>query len=220
MNPEPSFPDPTPSSQRAVYPSRWKEFIATTKRNNRSTMTDANRFAARYRIATGFTSASFDGVAQDTAEGFSVLLKVMLAANAMEAVITLQRRKLHDFRIADESLAKDMRKHAGALLDLLLTSAGEQHKPRLQAIKSDESNDVWIIARSVRNTLAHGILTSNGAGVTRSKRQRALHERLATAVLRAADEHFSDWFEALELGLTSNQPMGPISIKGQKGQKR
>jgi hypothetical protein len=118
----------------------------------------------------------------------------------MEAMITLRGLKLHAVEIIDECLASDLRKQAPMLLDLLLECADKPHRPRLRAVKECESNDLWIISRAVRNTLAHGVLTSNGAGVTRSKRQRHLQERLAAAVLRAADEQFSQWFAAMGAG--------------------
>jgi hypothetical protein len=194
----------TSAPQGAAYPSQWKDFIAATKGREFSNAAAASRFSARYRIATGFRSASFDGIAKETAGGFSVLLKVMLAANAMEAMITLRGLKLHAVEIIDECLASDLRKQAPILLDLLLECADKTHRPRLRAVKECESNDLWIIARAVRNTLAHGVLTSNGAGVTRSKRQRDLQERLAAAVLRAADDQFSQWFAAM--GASSAPP--------------
>lgn len=191
--------------QGAAYPSQWKDFIAATKDREFSNAAAASRFAARYRIATGFRSASFDGIAKETAEGFSVLLKVMLAANAMEAMITLQGLQLHAVEIIDECLASDLRKQAPMLLDLLLECAKKTHRPRLRAVKEGESNDVWMIARAIRNTLAHGVLTSNGAGVTRSKRQRHFQERLAAAVLRAADEQFTMWFGVVQPVFAANQ---------------
>ena len=186
--------------QSAAYPSQWKDFIAATKGGEFSNAAAASRFAARYRIATGFRSAAFDGIAQNTAEGFSVLLKVMLSANAMEALITLQGLKAHDVQVIDVSLADDFRTHSAALFALLVEGSDKSHKTRLQSVIERKSDDLWIIARVVRNKMAHGVLTSGGAGVTRSKRQRDVQERLADAVLRSADARFSAWCAALGSG--------------------
>lgn len=50
--------------QGAAYPSQWKDFIAATKDREFSNAAAASRFAARYRIATGFRSTSFEGIAK------------------------------------------------------------------------------------------------------------------------------------------------------------
>ena len=47
--------------QGAAYPSQWKDFIAATKDREFSNAAAASRFAARYRIATGCRSTSFEG---------------------------------------------------------------------------------------------------------------------------------------------------------------
>ena len=200
----------------AAYPSQWKEFIAATKGREFSNAAAASRFAARYRIATGFSAASFEGIAKDTAEGFSVLLKVLLAVNAMEAVIKLQGIELHAVQLIDEPLAHDLRTHSAALFGVLLEGADKRYGSRLQAVIDCESDDLWVIARTVRNTLAHGVLTSGGAGVTRSKRKRQLQERLADAVLRSADEQFTKWFGSVQPALAANQLAHSVSKRSQK----
>ena len=144
----------------------------------------------------------------------SVVTMRMTAESETHARALITSRDL--VSIIDEPLAHDLRTHSAALFGVLLEGADKRYGSRLQAVIDRESDDLWVIARAVRNTLAHGVLTSGGAGVTRSKRQRQLQERLADAVLRSADEQFTKWFGVVQPALAANQLAHSVPTRGQK----
>ena len=72
------------------YPDGWATFDAHVRERGpsafgfRTTATKVNRFAARYRAAKCFRKASFDVLAAETAQGYSMLCKLLLAYSAFE----------------------------------------------------------------------------------------------------------------------------------------
>jgi hypothetical protein len=187
-------------TDQRVYPRHWKHFNSLVAARRVGGAAEANRFAARYRIAACFVGATFHGVSRSTADGFSALLRVTLAANALEASMGLLGKVSHQAEITDPETAGRIRACSGELLTTLIehTSAqkqGGRPAERLRALRDGDSDELGCLARAIRNTLAHGILTSEGAGATRSKRVRELLGRLADLVLEQADLQFEEYVQ-------------------------
>jgi hypothetical protein len=161
-----------------------------------------NRFAARYRAAK-----LFDGIqhtpnaTEEWRRGFSALLNVFLAYTAAESLLTGYRLYKMPFEISltDDSLAEELRGNK-KLIKLLIAETGKvkigkKLKEHLQKFENEKSNDVGRVAKAIRNLVAHGTLTVDGANVDSLERSNCLL-KLAEAVLELSNREFSEFCKA------------------------
>ena len=169
------------------YPKNWKRFSTIADRYSDEQRQNANRFAARFRLAKGFQEAIFEKISRDTQHGFSCLLAVTLAANAVEACAKTFHKKPWQIGMENEVLADELRLHFPDFLDLLIGEARGALKSKLIRFKSGDSDDVCCVLIAIRNGFAHGVLTSHAANLTRSKKNVARLMRLRDAGLEACE---------------------------------
>lgn len=179
------------------YPAGWREWRRLVADGEYEDDKALNRFAARFRMASGMRSVAYPGMGRVTAEGYSVALRVALAYTALEA----WEKAMHlgkQTAVDDEELAGDFRSAGLARLrEHLLAASRPGLRSRVALVAGkDEVIDVRPVAEALRNVVFHGDFTPGGAGLTRSAVARAWTRRLSQAVLVTVEADFEAWVEA------------------------
>ena len=132
---------------------------------------DVNRFAARYRAAKAFVSTEFDGLSATTSEGYSALIKLLLAYSAFEHLLrcigiklSLTNKLLSDEE-RDKALGR-LRVLGGnfEFFSTLRTHLDDRRFTRQidEFLAGGQCNIIYLAA-GVRHAFAHGQLTASPA---------------------------------------------------------
>lgn len=136
------------------------------------TLSQLNRFAARYRAAKCFSGVTFDELTRTTSDGYSALVHLLLTYSAFEHFLRCIGLEL---RNSNALLSQDERDRALGKLRSLTGSddffrALRQHlEPRYQRhvdiFRSQGACNPLYLAAAVRHAFAHGHLAASPQGV-------------------------------------------------------
>lgn len=182
-----------------VSPTSWSAFHASAARSTHKPHQSLYVFGAQYRIARTLRLVVEGHSSANTVEAYHVILRVGLACAALE---TLKRglELRRPIPITDDSLATAFRSHQQTrLFDALLEHREiyETHKTKLLDFLAGKHDDLQPIAYTLRNLAFHGAATGNLLSLNKSATRRKLINQLADTALDTADEHFSNYVEAL-----------------------
>ncbi|AMA09846.1 hypothetical protein [Picosynechococcus sp. PCC 73109] len=188
------------------FPSQWKQFCEWNKINNKNipdyiNLSEINRFAARYRLASGFKGLDVEGFRQEsTVNGYSATFKVFLAYTALEQLHKATRsnpQHLHErFGESQPILAAKLRDFSNILNFLREQLASEKLKKELQNF-IDEKHDVCLyVATGLRHAFSHGFMSVH-ANNTTPQQTIEFCEVLSTMLLELANREFSEITDSL-----------------------
>lgn len=155
-----------------------------------------NRFTYRYRIARAFVGINAPDIGERTVRGYAVGMKLLLAYSAFDEIRTVRNSipkikptKGSYTKIIHKALADKLRENE-KLKELLKISTAVNNKNLVEQVDlffENENDDVMCIATGLRNTFAHGVFTTAGAGLTTKRKQKIIDE-LANVVLDMTDD--------------------------------
>lgn len=177
-------------------PVDWRRYLSAVQSGRIHPSTNLNRFAARYRTTNSLRNVIFEGISDATSAGYSTAFKLALSYSTLEALEKSIDRTLGKTEIINESIAQDMRRYGDPLFTLL---SSEIESKKLQKSLQDfiigNSNDLRVIAQSVRHLTFHGSLTPYAAGLTKSKRFRTVLDSTSEEVLSNVNRRFHEWLD-------------------------
>lgn len=128
---------------------------------------DINRFGARYRAAKCFRQVEFEGVTQDTADGYSALCHILLAYSAFEHLlkcIGVRKMDTQQLLTRDERDRVQSRVRAlngqRELFTVLHSFVDKPHKAEIEKHISGNRCNPFYLASSIRHSFAHGLLSA------------------------------------------------------------
>lgn len=165
---------------------------------------DVNRFAARYRAARSFRRVEFDGLTNDTSEGYSALCHFLLTYSAFEYFrisIGIEQRNTLTLLEGDESdrILAHVRGLNGArdLFAFVRRFADPPYQRQIDAYLAGRTCNPMYLAGAIRHTFAHGILTATPATVP-SQTVATVSKFLSRVLFRVMDRHFVRRMDAFE----------------------
>lgn len=176
------------------YPAGWREWRRLVADGEYEDDRALNRFAARFRMASGMRAVTYPSMGRATAEGYSVALRVALAYTALEAWEKAMGRGKQTV-VEDADLAGDFRGPGLTRLRAHLVAASRSGLRGRVAlvIEADDITDVRPVAEALRNVVFHGDFTPGGAGLARSGAARTWTRRLSDSVLDTVEADFAAW---------------------------
>ena len=189
-------------------PSYWKVFCQWQRDNTVAlpehiSLSELNRFAARYRLARAFNGIDADGYADDTVDAYGALLKVFLAYSALEqfhkAVPARPKQHLSE-RWADwaTSPAASLRESDAIIQFLIKTVRNERLRDKLIAFQHGKHSNVLIVATALRHAVAHGFMSVHPEG-TSPKVSKIFCQQMSRMLLSISDRAFIDLLESLSI---------------------
>ncbi len=191
-------------------PSYWKVFCQWRRDNEpldlpeNISLSELNRFAARYRLARAFNGVDADGYASDTIEAYGAVLKVFLAYSALEqfhkAVKPAKSKQHLSERWADwaTSPADSLRGSDAIIQFLIKTVSHESLKNKLIAFQQGKHDNVLIVATALRHAVAHGFMSVHPEG-TSARVSKIFCQQLSRMLLSISDRSFVDLLESLSI---------------------
>jgi len=180
------------------YPDRWKEYVASLKKEGKEPAQEWAIFAARYRVAGNYCSASFFSLSEKTAKGYSEAIRLLLAYSAFEAACNASGRKPNECPVPSEEgfpkearilLQKAFNKTPEAEFPLRHALNPERLAGKIDAFLEGKEHNLQPIASALRHLFAHGIWTPHGADALSKTSCDAL-DVLSQSLLWAADRLF------------------------------
>ena len=164
-------------------------------------------------MASRFTGATFDGIAEESQMGYSAGLSVALAYSALESFekATVDDANMRRMSIADDNLSANLRSHRCArFINTLREESTSKHlQHRIETWFRDEDNgDVRPVVEATRHLVFHGVFTPYGSGATGSKFVREIFKGMKESTLSTASQAFIEW--------TRMHPTSP-AMKGSEG---
>ena len=170
---------------------------------------DTNRFGARYRAAKCFRRVEFEGLTQDTADGYSALCHILLTYSAFEHLlkcIGVRKVDTHQLLSRDERDRVQSRVRAlngqRELFSVLHSFVDKPHKAEIEKHTSGNRCNPFYLASSIRHSFAHGLLSATP--VRAPQRSVATVSRYFTGMLaHVMDREFAKRMSDFEAGLPS-----------------
>jgi hypothetical protein len=180
-------------------PKSWHKFVSAVDTGRISANSGLSRFAARYKVAYAFKAVEFDKLNAKTADAYFIAFKLSLAYSALESLEKCEVLKSKRIRIENTGIASQFRSEEGTyLLNFLrLETTNKKLLKNLSDFRNGESNDLRVIAESVRHLTFHGVLTANGAGIAKSVKLQKNLTQLIEEVFAQINIEFSNWVEEL-----------------------
>jgi len=186
--------------------SPWNRYFQATKteklRLSDQHRTLFSRAQARLRVARAFQNVTLQGVGSLTERGYTTGIAIFLAYSAVEALATAIGEKPHIWTHDDAGLAKRLR--------MILNGLNLSHPDRqegiswlvenntllgkLQHFQVGQSNNVFLIAQSLRHMVAHGSFTTHGLNMF-TKRECDAVEELRQLIFRFCDQRLHQWLD-------------------------
>ena len=191
-------------------PSYWKVFCQWCRDNEplnlpeNISLSELNRFAARYRLARAFNGIDADGYAKDTMDAYSAVLKVFLAYSALEqfhkAVKPTKPRQHLSERWADcaVSPAVSLRESEAIIQFLIKTVSHNKLKEQLIAFQQGKHDNVLIVATALRHAVAHGFMSVHPEG-TSARVSKIFCQQLSRLLLSISNQSFVDLLKSLSV---------------------
>lgn len=191
-------------------PSYWKVFCQWQRDHEpvalpeHISLSELNRFAARYRLARAFNGIDADGYADDTVDAYGAVLKVFLAYSALEqfhkAVEPANPRQHLSERWASwaTSPAVSLRESDAIIQFLIKTVSNERLKEKLIAFQRGKHDNVLIVATALRHAVAHGFMSVHPEG-TSARVSKVFCQQMSRLLLSISDRAFVDLLEFLSV---------------------
>ncbi|MEB3225223.1 MAG: hypothetical protein VKJ86_05400 [Synechococcus sp.] len=188
------------------FPSQWKQFCEWNKINNKNipdyiNLSEINRFAARYRLASGFKGLDVEDFRQElTVNGYSATFKVFLAYTALEqlhkATKTENQKFNNRFEEAQPVLASKLRETPKILIFLSEQLESPKLRAKLQDFIDKKHDFCLCVATGLRHAFSHGFMIVH-ANNTTPQQTIKFCEMLSTMLLELADREFSEITDSL-----------------------
>lgn len=147
----------------AKHPKHWDRY-QVLQRCSESDNLDGNdftKFAARYRIADGFSLLRFRGIPQWTANVYSAGFRIFLSYSALEACCKATGKAHANICIFDPLLANELRSITQKAFSMMQCEIRNgQIKKVFTRFCADLSNDIMIFARTVWHLVTYGAFTA------------------------------------------------------------
>lgn len=191
-------------------PSYWKVFCQWCRRNEplnlpeNISLSELNRFAARYRLAQSFNGIDADGYAKDTTDAYGAVLKVFLAYSALEqfhkAVKPTKSGQHLSDRWADWAVspAASLKESDAIIQFLIKTVSHNKLKNKLIAFQQGKHDNVLIVATAMRHAVAHGFMSVHPEG-TSAKVSKMFCQQLSRTLLSISNRAFLDLLASLSI---------------------
>lgn len=178
-------------------PQAWRSYIKLVDNGKIVANPALSRYAARFRIAMAFESANFSGVADKSAIGYSIGLKVGLSYSALEALEKAIDKNERSTKILNPIVALHMRKYGLKTLfpKLMSDLTGPRLKSNIEKFFLNENDNLRYVAEGVRHLMFHGDYTAHGSGLAYSKSLQKTLLSLANLVLAESELKFSNWLD-------------------------
>jgi hypothetical protein len=178
-------------------PKSWHKFVSAVDTGILSANSGLNRFAARYKVAYAFKAVEFDKLNAKTSDAYFIAFKLSLAYSALESLEKCEVLKSNRIRIVNPDIASKFRSQEGYFLlnFLRLETSNKKLLKNLTEFITGECDDLRVIAETVRHLTFHGILTANGAGISKSVKLQKTLVRLIEEVFAQINLEFSIWVE-------------------------
>jgi len=186
--------------------SPWNRYFQATKteklRLSDQQRTRFSRAQARLRVARAFQNVTLQGVGSLTERGYTAGIAIFLAYSGMEALATAMGEEARSWTHDAADLAQRLRM---ILKDLDLSHADREEGigwllsdrkllQKLQDFQVGQSNDVFLIAQSLRHMVAHGSFTTHGLNMF-TKRECDAVEELRQLIFRSCDQRLNQWLD-------------------------
>ena len=193
-------------------PSYWKVFCQWCRDNEplnlpeNISLSELNRFAARYRLARAFNGIDADGYAEDTTDAYGAVLKVFLAYSALEqfhkAVKPTKPRQHLSERWAEcaVSPAVSLRESEAIIQFLIKTVSHNKLRDQLIAFQQGKHDNVLIVATALRHAVAHGFMSVHPEG-TSARVSKIFCQQLSRMLLSISNQSFINLLKSLSIDL-------------------
>lgn len=200
----------TVPSPYADYPPRWAVFDGHVPMFDAGMMGfsgstgDVNRFAARYRAARCFRCVEFEGLTNDTADGYSMLCLLLLTYSAFEyflKAIGIEQRNTSTLLDDDERdrVIAHVRGLNGstALFTFVRRFLNESYQRQIDSFTANRACNPVYLAGALRHAFAHGMLTATPATVP-SQTVATVCRFLCRVLVRIMDREFVNRMDQFE----------------------
>ena len=178
------------------YPDHWRDYCRLANSKSSPQRLVWNRFAARYRAASAFQYAEFMRLSEKAGRGYSAAIKLLLSYSAFECAckassvatntttLSLNNRDMNWvvsrlFKIfAPKTVARDNLVHS-------ITSVRLRNK--VEAFLLGDHVDLQPMCAALRNMIAHGNWTPNGANALTLDCMK-IYDLLSFALLKESDK--------------------------------
>lgn len=191
-------------------PSHWKVFCKWRREHEalglpeHISLSDLNRFAARYRLARAFNGIDATGYAKDTLASYGAVMRTFLAYSALEQFHkavnpTVGKQHLTQRWAGMATGPAENLRDADEIIQFLIKTVGhDKLRAKLIAFKSGETDNCLIVATALRHAVAHGFMSVHPDG-TSPKMSKTFCEQLTRMLLSIADLSFIDLLESLDI---------------------
>ena len=189
-----------------MKPTPWNRLFEAIKKEalklDDKQRTCFSRAHARLRVARRFQNVNLKGVSSLTERGYTTGIAIFLAYSGMEALANAMGEKPHSWEREDPDLAQRLRK----LLNGLKLSHVDREEgigwlldnktllEKLQEFQDRKSDNVFLIAKSLRHMVAHGSFTTHGLKMF-TKRECDAVEELRQLIFRSCDQRLNQWLD-------------------------
>ncbi len=177
---------------------RFRKFSKLMQANRPRVKAMFNRYVWRYRLASAFTGiTAAEEVGEKTLRGYAEAMRLFLAYSAYDEIRSAEyamesetggKLKWHECK-NNPSLAKRIRSNDN--LKVFLLNAENVFDPylrgKLKKFYAGGTDDVMLVASSMRNAFAHGDYTAASGGLTNAAKRKVIHD-LSLIVLAKAEE--------------------------------
>ncbi len=186
--------------------SPWNRYFQVIKKEQlelgHQQRTRFNRAHARLRVARRFQNVTLKGVSSLTERGYTTGIAIFLAYSGMEALASAMDAQPHTWKYDDVHLAQRLRKilngldfsHADRQEGIGWLLSNRTLLEKLQDFQMGRSDDVFLIAQSLRHIVAHGSFTTHGLKMF-TKRECDAVEELRQLIFHSCDQRLSQWLD-------------------------
>ena len=189
-----------------MKPTPWNRLFEAIKKEalklDDQQRTRFSRAHARLRVARRFQNVNLKGVSSLTERGYTTGIAIFLAYSGMEALANAMGEKPRDWEYNDADLAQRLKQLLNGLdlghadraegINWLLDS--QELLRKLQGFQDGQSDNVFLIAQSLRHMVAHGSFTTHGLKMF-TKRECDAVEELRQLIFRSCDQRLNQWLD-------------------------
>jgi len=186
--------------------SPWNNcFQAVKKQDLKLSDKQRTRFSrahARLRVARRFQNVNLKGVSTLTERSYTTGIAIFLAYSGMEALANGMGQQPRTWEHNDAGLAQRLRKllngldlsHADRQEGISWLLSNHTLLARLQEFQDGKSDNIFLIAQSLRHMVAHGSFTTHGLKMF-TKRECDAVEELRQLIFRSCDQRLNQWLD-------------------------
>lgn len=189
-----------------MKPTPWNRLFEAIKKEalklDDKQRTCFSRAHARLRVARRFQNVNLKGVSSLTERGYTTGIAIFLAYSGMEALANAMGEKPRDWEYKNPDLAQRLRHLLNGLkLSHLNREEGigwlldnKTLLEKLQEFQDRKSDNVFLIAQSLRHMVAHGSFTTHGLKMF-TKRECDAVEEMRQLIFRSCDQRLNQWLD-------------------------